>query len=41
MNTIIETHAHIYSDKFQEDLDETIDRAKEIGVERILMPNIE
>ena len=41
MNTIIETHAHIYSDKFQEDLDETIDRAKEIGVERILMPNID
>ena len=41
MNSIIETHAHIYADKFQEDLDETIERAKEIGVEKILMPNID
>ncbi len=41
MNTIIETHAHIYSDKFDEDLNETIDRAKEIGVTKILMPNID
>jgi TatD DNase family protein len=41
MNSIIETHAHIYSDKFQDDLNEAIDRAKEIGVEKILMPNID
>lgn len=41
MQTIIETHAHIYSDKFEEDINETIDRAKEIGVEKILMPNID
>jgi TatD DNase family protein len=41
MSTIIETHAHIYSDVFQEDLIETIERAKEIGVEKILMPNID
>lgn len=41
MNSIIETHAHLYSDKFKDDLSETIDRAKEIGVEKILMPNID
>ena len=41
MQTIIETHAHIYSDKFKEDLNDTIDRAKEIDVEKILMPNID
>lgn len=41
MNSLIETHAHIYSEKFQEDLSETIERAQEIGVEKILMPNID
>ncbi|PIB36146.1 hydrolase TatD [Reichenbachiella sp. 5M10] len=38
---MIETHAHIYSDKFAEDIEEVIDRAKVDGVERIYMPNID
>ncbi|SHJ69023.1 TatD DNase family protein [Reichenbachiella agariperforans] len=38
---MIETHAHIYSDQFKEDIDEVIDKAKESGVERIYMPNID
>lgn len=37
---LIETHAHIYSDDFKEDLNETLDKAKAHGVERIYMPNI-
>jgi len=41
MKQIIDTHAHIYSDKFQEDLKETIKRASAIGVTKILMPNID
>ena len=41
MKQIIDTHAHIYSDKFQEDLAETISRAQKIGVVKILMPNID
>lgn len=38
---MIETHAHIYSDKFKEDIDEVIARAQEDGVEKIYMPNID
>ncbi len=38
---MIETHAHIYSEQFQEDIDEVIDRSREAGVERIYMPNID
>lgn len=39
--TLIETHAHIYSEKFKEDIDATIDRAKEVGIGKIFMPNID
>ncbi|MCP4522334.1 MAG: TatD family hydrolase [Cytophagales bacterium] len=38
---MIETHAHIYSSKFKEDRGETIERAKENGVAKIIMPNID
>ena len=38
---LIDTHAHIYSDNFSDDLNETITRAKEAGIERIYMPNID
>lgn len=38
---LIETHAHIYSEEFKEDLNETLDRAKDSGIERIYMPNID
>lgn len=38
---LVETHAHIYLKEFANDLDEIIDRAKEGGVERIYMPNVD
>jgi len=37
----IDTHAHIYIDRFKEDLDEVINRTKEHKVSKILMPNID
>ena len=38
---LIDTHAHIYSQEFNEDIDEVIQRAIDIGVEKILLPNID
>lgn len=38
---MIDTHSHIFSEEFNEDLSEVIARAKEIGVEKIFMPNID
>ncbi|MEO9802342.1 MAG: TatD family hydrolase [Reichenbachiella sp.] len=38
---LVETHAHIYLDQFEKDLDEVIERSKELGVEKIFMPNID
>ena len=38
---MIDTHAHIYLDQFKHDLDETLERAVDAGVKRILMPNID
>ncbi|MFK7952820.1 MAG: TatD family hydrolase [Ekhidna sp.] len=38
---MIDTHAHIYTEEFGEDLDEVIQRSKEIGISKILMPNID
>ncbi len=38
---LVETHAHIYLKEFASDLGEIIDKAKEAGVERIYMPNVD
>lgn len=38
---IIDTHNHIYLPEFDADRDETVKRASEAGVRRILMPNID
>lgn len=38
---LIDSHAHIYTDNFKDDMDEVIDRSKEVGVEKIYMPNID
>jgi len=38
---MIDTHAHIYSEEFDEDRDEVILRAKEKGIEKIILPNID
>ena len=38
---MIDTHSHLFSEEFKEDLPEVIARAKEIGVEKLFMPNID
>ncbi|MEM9855908.1 MAG: TatD family hydrolase [Bacteroidota bacterium] len=38
---MIDTHAHIYLDAFDKDFDAMLDRANQIGVEKIYMPNID
>ncbi len=36
---IIETHAHIYDEGFNEDMEQMLARAFDAGVEQIWMPN--
>ena len=38
---MIDTHAHIYLQQFEDDLDIVLGRAQKEGVEQILMPNID
>ncbi|MBO4613519.1 MAG: TatD family hydrolase [Bacteroidales bacterium] len=38
---LIDTHSHIYSEEFDDDRSETVKRAKEAGVEKIILPNID
>ena len=38
---MIDTHSHIFAEEFAEDLQQVIARAKEVGVEKIFMPNID
>ncbi|MCH8244876.1 MAG: TatD family hydrolase [Bacteroidetes bacterium] len=38
---LIDTHAHIYLEQFAEDLEDVITRARDTGVETILMPAID
>ncbi|MDD3078585.1 MAG: TatD family hydrolase [Paludibacter sp.] len=38
---MIDTHSHIYSEEFDNDRDEVILRAKNVGVEHIILPNID
>jgi len=38
---LIDTHAHIYLEQFDDDLDAVLDRAREAGVEAIVMPAID
>ena len=38
---MIDTHAHIYLEHFENDVDEVIERALEKGVQKILLPNID
>jgi TatD DNase family protein len=39
--TIIDTHSHIYDESFDSDIDNVIDTAKNVGVEYILLPNVD
>lgn len=38
---MIDTHAHIYLEQFNEDLPDTIERLQRNGVKRVLMPNVD
>ncbi len=38
---IIDTHSHLYAEEFNEDRSAVIQRAKEAGVEKIVLPNID
>lgn len=38
---LIDTHAHIYSTKFDSDRDQVIEEIREAGIERIYMPNVD
>ncbi|WP_070138068.1 TatD family hydrolase [Crocinitomix algicola] len=37
----IDTHTHLYSDQFDEDRDEVVNRAIESGVQKFFLPNID
>ena len=41
MYKIIDTHSHLFVEEFDEDRAEVMSRAREAGVQRILMPNID
>lgn len=38
---LIDTHAHLYSKQFRNDIGEVIQRAKEAGITKALMPNVD
>ena len=38
---IIDTHSHLFTEEFDDDLPEVMSRAREAGVGRIYMPNID
>jgi TatD DNase family protein len=38
---IVDTHTHLYLDKFKEDIDKVISRAKENGVSKFIFPAID
>lgn len=38
---IVDTHAHLYLENFDSDLNDVVARAKLIGVEKVLLPNID
>lgn len=41
MNQFIDSHAHIYLDKFKKDIDEVLQRSFDKGVNKVIMPNID
>ena len=38
---MIDTHAHLYADAFEGEIDEVILRAKAAGVTKVFLPNID
>ena len=41
MSTWIDSHAHIYLEDFDEDIASVLERAAEVGVGKICLPNID
>lgn len=41
MHELIDTHAHIYLDQFEKDIDDVLERSRELGISKIYMPNID
>lgn len=41
MVELIDTHAHLYAEQFDEDVEDVLLRAKESGVSRVYLPNID
>lgn len=39
--SLIDTHAHLYLPEFNDDIDDVMQRARENGIEKILLPNID
>lgn len=37
----IDSHAHLYEDDFSDDIEDVVLRAQEVGVDKILLPNID
>lgn len=38
---IIDTHTHIYDEQFDDDIESVVQRAKDAGIEKILLPNVD
>ena len=38
---IIDTHSHLYLEQFNDDIEDVVSRAKNAGVQKILLPNID
>ena len=38
---MIDTHTHIYLEEFDDDRDEVVRRAREAGVERVILPQVD
>lgn len=38
---LIDTHSHFYSKEFKDDLDASIQRCKDNGIQQVLMPNVD
>ena len=38
---LVDSHGHIYTKEFKDDIGDVIERAKEAGVEKIYMPNVD
>lgn len=41
MKGLIDTHAHLFEPEFENDLPEVVERARNVGVSQILLPNID